>query len=123
MTRILIANMPRMLQELIASIISSEPRFRIVGKLNGRSDLLSSILRIHPEVMITQETSKGEEFVKEEGLVEERMAGSECSVNVIAVAETGEAAALYRICLQRTPLGKLTASGLISAIRMVVGKR
>jgi hypothetical protein len=109
--------MPNILQELIASIISSEPRFSVVSRLKGRSDLLSTIVRIQPDVVITQDTGS------EEGFTEEQMATSELSVNVISITENSRAAALYRIRLQRTPLGEPSASGLISTIRMAVGIR
>jgi hypothetical protein len=107
--------MPKILQEMIASIVSSEPRFRIVGKLGAESDLLSAIRQIGPEVVITRETPK------QDGGDGDPAASAHCLVNVLAINETGREAALYSLTLQRTPLGEISASGLISAIDRAAG--
>jgi hypothetical protein len=106
--------MPKILQEMIASISSAEPRFRIVARLSGESDLLRAIRQMRPEVVITQETAEGEDQI------EEQVAIWESSVKVIAITEAGTTAALYRIGLQRKPLGEISARRLISVINDAV---
>jgi DNA-binding NarL/FixJ family response regulator len=108
--------MPKILQEMIASIVSSQPRFQIVGKLSADSDLLSAIRQIGPEVVITKETLK-----LDDGAEGARCLDALYSVNVVAINETGREAALYSLNLQRTPLGKVSASSLISTIDRAAG--
>jgi chemotaxis response regulator CheB len=109
--------MPKILQEMIASIVSSEPRFRIVGKLSADSDLLSAIRQIGPEVVITKETGK-----QQDGVDSDRCLDAQFSVNVLAINETGREAALYSLNLQRTPLGEVSASSLITTIDRAAGR-
>jgi len=107
--------MPRLLQEMVASIVSAEPRFQIVGRLGAESDLLSAIHQIGPEVVITQET-------KELGSLEpHHNTRAQFLVNVLAINETGRETSLYRLILCRTPLGEASAKDLISAIDRVAG--
>jgi hypothetical protein len=42
-------------------------------------------------------------------------------VNVLAINETGQEAALYRLSLHRTPLNEISTDNLISAIDRVAG--
>jgi hypothetical protein len=108
--RILIANMPRILQDMIASIISSEPRFRIVGKLSSDSDLASVIRKTRAQIVITQEAlEKGD-------CVDEILLLFRCFTKVLAISETGREAALYQLRVERTPLGEISAGRLISFI-------
>jgi chemotaxis response regulator CheB len=107
--------MPKMLQEMITSIISSEPRFCIVGKLDAGSDLLSAIRRVGPEVVITQESPR------QRDVASGRSPGVQCTVSVVAIDEAGREAALYNLTLHRTPLGDISANGLISAIDRAAG--
>jgi|GEM_PF-5433531 len=116
LTRILIANMPKILQDMIASIISSEPRFQIVGRLSADSDLISAIQRIGPEVVITRETTK------QGGVDSDQSLSAPCSVNVLSINETGREAALYSLTLARASLGEISASGLISMIDRAAGR-
>jgi chemotaxis response regulator CheB len=101
---------------MIASIVSSQPRFQVVGKLSADSDLLSAIQQIGPEVVISKETMK-----LQDGGDDGRCLDAQYSVNVVAIDETGREAALYSLNLQRTPLGKVSAGSLISTIDRAAG--
>lgn len=113
-TRILIANMPGILQEMIAAIVSSESRLRIVGKLAKESDLVAAIRRTRADVVIIRETHE-EDDVDDEALLICRR-----SAKMLAITKSGREAALYQLRLQRTPLGEISADGLISAIDKAV---
>jgi hypothetical protein len=107
--------MPKLLQEMIASIVSSEPRFRIVGRLGAESDLLSAIRQTGAQVLITQETKEPN------SLNSNQNDRTQSVVNVLAINETGREAVLYRLSLHRTPLNKISTGNLISAIDRVAG--
>jgi hypothetical protein len=108
-TRILIANAPRILQDMIAAIISSEPRFRVVEKLTKQSDIVSAIRRTQADVVVLYE----EREVKSNYEV---LLVCRCFVKALAISESGREAAIYQLRLQRTPLGEISGDGLISAI-------
>src|SRR5262249_38115294 len=107
--------MPKLLQEMIASIVSSEPRFRMVGRLGAESDLLSAIRQTGAQVAITQETKEPN------SLHSNQHDRGQYFVNVLAAKETGREAEPRRLSLHRTPLSEISADNLISAIDRVAG--
>ncbi|MEY9697581.1 DNA-binding NarL/FixJ family response regulator [Bradyrhizobium diazoefficiens] len=109
--------MPKILQEMIVSIVSSQARFHIVGKLSAGSDLLSAIRQTGPEVVITRET-----IMPQDRGEDARRLDAQYSVKVVAINETGREAALYNLNFHHTPLGEVSASSLISTIDRAAGR-
>jgi AmiR/NasT family two-component response regulator len=112
-TRVLIANMPRILREMISAVVASEPRFKIVGVLERNQDLAAAIRRTRADVVIVGERDEPDERgrLSIHGLYRHLP-------SMIAVSEAGQAA-VYQVRLDRTPQSAMSASSLLELIRKV----
>ncbi len=55
--RVLIANRPRLMRELILASFLEHPDIEIVDEVPGEADVLASVEKVHPDfVVITQDT-------------------------------------------------------------------
>lgn len=52
MIRVLVANRPRLIRELIMATISDQPDIEIVGEVPDESEIESAIERTHPDFLI-----------------------------------------------------------------------
>jgi AmiR/NasT family two-component response regulator len=110
-TRVLIADMPRMLREMVSVIVASEPRFKIVGVVRRDQDLSAAIRRTRADIVIVGERNEPHE----QTLPSIRQLYGNL-VKVIAVSETGHEVALYQVHLDRTPQGTASASSLLDLL-------
>ena len=101
---------------MIAALISSDPRFEIVGKLDGMSDLWSTIRQTRAEVVIAQER-EDIDAVNQTAL----LVAKSCT-QVLAIHEGARSAEIYQLRLQRTALREISADDLISAISLMAGQ-
>lgn len=51
-TRVLVANRPRLIRELLMATISEQPDIEIVGEVQDERQIESSVERAHPDVLI-----------------------------------------------------------------------
>ena len=50
--RVLVANRPRLMRELVIATISSQPDIEIVGETDNQSDIAEIVDRVRPDVLI-----------------------------------------------------------------------
>ncbi|WP_456747089.1 hypothetical protein [Bradyrhizobium sp. USDA 4354] len=107
----LIADMPRMLREMVSAIVASEPRFKLVGVVGLDQDLAAAIRRTRADIVIVGERDKPHERARPSI---HRLYGH--LARLIAVSETGHEVALYQVRLDRAPQDSVSASSLLELI-------
>src|SRR5579864_8698688 len=50
--RVLVANKPRFMRELILSTIADQPDIELVGEINNQADLIEAVEQSRPDVLI-----------------------------------------------------------------------
>ena len=105
--RILIVDMPRMLREIVRSVIVAEADLELVAEVHDPGALDKAIPRHRPDFVIGH--SAPHEI---ERLLEERP-----SMKVLQVDSTGRSSFLYELRPQRTALGEMSPARLLEAIR------
>ena len=58
--RVLIANRPRLMRELILTTFADQPDIEIVGEVANEADLAESIAQTHPDVIVIAQEKIGE---------------------------------------------------------------
>jgi DNA-binding NarL/FixJ family response regulator len=109
--RILLADMPRLLLELVDAIISAEPDMLIVGEHFTDAELPGAATRTDADIVIAGEgdTPRAEQWIS---LL------YQCpQLKVLVLEQTGRTALLYELRPHRTSLGEVSRSGLLDAIR------
>lgn len=109
--RILAAQMPRMLQDMVDSIIAAEPDMMIAGEWARGSDIAEAVACADADILIVADDAiRGVE--QWDSLLFDRP-----RLKVLVLEQTGRTALLYELRPQRTPLGEVSRAGLVSAIR------
>ena len=112
-TRILLAHMPHMLRSIIRDIVSDEPDMEVVGELAGQAGLPAMIEQTGATfVIVGHEGQDLPEALRE-------LFPFRPSARILAVAGEGRTGILYELRPQRVPIGELSASRLLAAIRGV----
>jgi DNA-binding NarL/FixJ family response regulator len=58
--RVLVANRPRLMRELIVETISDQPDIEVIGEIGDESQILSSVAKLHPDFLIIALNEVGE---------------------------------------------------------------
>ena len=100
-----------MLMDIISEVVTSEPDLVIVDKITEGANLGPAARRVRADVVIVQQASTSDraeqaEFLSVRGLFK-----------VIALADDARQGFLYELRPHCTPLGELSAGGLVAAIR------
>ena len=96
------------LRDIIVDAVIDEPDLEITG-MDLRSDL--DLARLDADVVIAGASEPGDSPVPS------RLLSIAPRISVLMVAASGRTAALYELRPRKTPLGDVTAAGLIAAIR------
>lgn len=113
--RILLASMPRMLLDMLAEIIATEPQFSIVGALAERSDLTSVVRRTQADLVIVGQSSI------EEDVDPLLVLASIYPAKLLAIMENGQDGVLHELRLHREPVAELSTAALVARIWAAVG--
>lgn len=111
--RILLADMPAMLMEIVAEILAAEPDLTVVEMLADSPDLKDAIKRTQAEVVVTQQISS----IHESGNIARLL--PDHRLKIIALTDNGRQGVLYELRPHRAPLGDMSADRLVAAIRAV----
>jgi chemotaxis response regulator CheB len=105
---------PRMLRDIIAETLASEPDIEMVGEIGDRESLLPRVGEIKPDVVILQ--------LDHPDRVDEcrTLLYTMPQLNALAMSREGRDAFLYALRPHQTPLGNLSRDGLVTAIRAAV---
>lgn len=113
--RIILAEMPAMLRDIITEIVASEPDLTIVDMLPDQADLEAAVRRTQADIVVLQQASGAEE----DGRTARRL--TEHRFKVLAISDDGRRGLLYELRPHRTSLGELSATDLVTSIRAAVG--
>src|SRR3712207_1789153 len=107
----LIAEMPKLMRDIIVDTVLPEPDIEIVGEVAGGDDLLQLAGRTRPDVVIRalDRADLLSEF--------DRLLYTYPETRVLAVTTNGRQAILYELRPQQVPLGEASPHGLLAAIR------
>jgi hypothetical protein len=108
--RILFAGVPPMLQEIIERAARAEPDLEIVGATRT-ADLAATIARTGADAAILALPDGAAVAAYEDVLY------CHPRVRLLAVVDDGRSALLYALRPHLTPLGELSADGLLQAVR------
>jgi len=111
--RVLVANRPRLMRELIIGIIADQPDIEIVGEVGDDGDLTEAVEQVRPDVLIL-------------ALEEPERRPSQCgfllgrypNMRILALApERNRAIFYWAICDIRTRPLESSEAGILSAVR------
>jgi DNA-binding NarL/FixJ family response regulator len=110
-TRILVAGMPRMLRDIVGSLLTAHDDFEVVAEFTDASELCSAVERTAADVVIL-------------GLEDSELPDVGCqllwerpSTKVLGIAADGRKAFLYELRPHRIPLGEVSPDSLVDAVR------
>lgn len=108
--RVMVAGMPRILTDIIKSIIAAEDDFEFVGELMGTRGIVNAARDLDADVVIIAAPEDGDEARAAETLI----SGPRL---IIAIAADGRRATIHQLKPSITPLGEVSPAALIAAMR------
>jgi DNA-binding NarL/FixJ family response regulator len=114
--RIILAEMPQMLLDIVSEIVASEPDLTIVGVLTGKANLEEAVRLSHADIVVLQQTSNPAQA----GDTAPRLASR--PFKVLAISDDGRQGLLYELRAQCTAIGEMSAVDLVAAIRAAAGR-
>lgn len=109
--RIILADMPAMLVDIIAEIIALEPDLTFVDSISDSTELKTAVRRARADVVITQ--SLGDELAAHSAA----LLSTGRPLKIIAITDQARQGLLCELRPHCEPLGPLSAEGLVAAIR------
>lgn len=116
-TRVLLAEIPRMLSDIVRRVLAAEPELEVVGPIHDRAGLSDAVARADAEVVIVGIESREELRAYEDLLY------AHSRVTLLALQVDGRQALLYTLRPHTELLGELSPAGLIEAIRAATEAR
>jgi chemotaxis response regulator CheB len=111
--RVLVANRPRLIRELVTATISDQPDIEVVGEIREDDDLQSAVERMHPEVLIVALDRSNQLPEKCEAILRNYP-----YLRVIAIASDRNSSIFYRTSLQiESSQIEASEAGVLGAIR------
>jgi len=111
--RVLVFGIPEMLREIVVGLLAREPDFDIITPSSSVAGLSEAVQRYAPDVLVSgvAVATNGANGTYSELFSMDR------HLKVITVAEDGRQGCLYRLRLERVPLGELSSECLARAVR------
>jgi DNA-binding NarL/FixJ family response regulator len=103
--RILLAEVPATLADLIAGIVADEPGLEVIGQTEGPEETHAALERLRPDVVIIRRHA------------DECLPPRAPGVRLLAIAGDGEAGRLDQLHPFPTALGRLSARRLVQSLR------
>jgi DNA-binding NarL/FixJ family response regulator len=108
--RVLLAEMPPMLQDIVADAVTGEPRVQVIGRLRPRESLSAALDRVHADVVIA--AARHPDLA-----VAETVWSRWPRVKVLLIADRGRKAVLYVLRPDEVVLTDVSPKALAAAIR------
>jgi len=111
--RVLVANHPRLMRELVLATIADQPDIEIVGEVRNESELASAVEQVHPDALIL-------------ALEDPESRGAECGfllgrypgMKILALAPEENRGVMYWAMVDvRTKPVESSEAGILSALR------
>jgi DNA-binding NarL/FixJ family response regulator len=115
--RVVTAELSRILNDIIGSVLEANGDIRVVGKAGNRSELLELTRRFRPDVVIMGLDEPGVANVGWDLFVGDPL------LRVLGVVGEGRQILMYELRPHRTPLGELSPEELIAAVRRMADAR
>ncbi len=109
--RIILADMPAMLGDIIAEIIALESDLIVVDSISGSADLKTAVRRTRADVVITQQASQ------EAAATHTSLLFTGRPLKIVVIADNARQGLLYELRPHCERLGPLSADSLVAAIR------
>jgi hypothetical protein len=109
--RVLVAQMPKLLSEIVGHIVVSMPDMKLVGRIVDGEDLLAAVRLTRANVLVAGQGTDDEREVYAPLLYKRPR------LRIIAVAGDGATGLLYEFRPQRIALGEMSADALGKALR------
>ncbi|MEP6732535.1 MAG: hypothetical protein ABJE10_17960 [bacterium] len=113
--RILLAEVPRMLSEIIESVVEGQEDMSIVGAIDTRDRVLATLETTHADVVIVGLRSAETTTALDPVLYDRPR------LKLLAISGDGRSSYLYELKPYCKPLGDVSPSGLVDAIRAMAG--
>jgi DNA-binding NarL/FixJ family response regulator len=109
--RVLLADMPRLLFDLVDALISAEPDMLIAREHFQDTDLPTVVARAGADVVVVsdEKNTDSQRWIS--------LLYNAPQIKVLVLEDAGRTAMLYELRPHRTPLGKVSMAGLVDAIR------
>ena len=110
-TRILLVEMPRMLCDILADVLSAEPDMEVVGVLSSRGKLRATVAETRADVVVL---ALGDSRLPKDC---ERLLRAHPRLRVLGVTSEGRRGFLFGLRPLKASLGELSPQRLVNAIR------
>jgi len=111
--RVLVANRPRLIRELVTSTISDQPDIEVVGEIQSDDELESAVENIHPDVLIVA-LDQSDQLSN----ICEAILRNHPKIRVIAIAADRNSSKFYRASFHiDSNRIETSEAGVLSAIR------
>ena len=110
-TRILLVEMPRILCDILADVLSAEPDMEVVGVLSGRGKLRATVAKTRADVVVL---ALGDSRLPEDC---GRLLRAHPRIRVLGVTSEGRRGFLFGLRPLKASLGELSPQRLVNAIR------
>lgn len=111
--RVLVANRPRLMRELVIATISDQPDIEIVGEIQDESGISSAVDQMHPDFLIVT-------LDRQDRLPEfcEAILRSHPQIRIIAIASDRNSTVFYWASLQvKSNQIEASEAGVLNALR------
>jgi hypothetical protein len=109
--RVLLAEMPRMLMDIIRDITAAHEDIDVIGELAGHADLAGTAARTGADVVVVGKTAESRD--EDYGEVLRRRP----QLRILAISADGRRGFLHELQPRIVPLGELSPGSLVDAIR------
>lgn len=109
--RVVLAALPRMLADIVESMVAAQPDMMVANRLAGEATLETSLRENEPHVLIVG-LAPEEDASRYDALLYDHP-----RLKVFAITSTGRDAYLYELQPVQHPIGNVSPEGLMAAIR------
>lgn len=109
--RIILCGMPRLLMDVVSAIFAEEDNMSVAARLDGATDLTSSVRDLQPDIVVLQE-GDAPGRANHTALFEVRT-----GLTVVAITGLGSGGTVYRLNTQPEILRQPSVAQLIRAVR------
>lgn len=111
--RVLVANQPRLMRELIMTTIADQPDIELVGEVGNKDDLADVVEQARPDVLIVA-IDKQEKYRVQCGF----LLGRHPEMKILALAPEQNRALFYWACVDiRSKSVESSEAGILDAVR------
>ncbi|MGA2356133.1 MAG: hypothetical protein ABSG02_16675 [Terriglobales bacterium] len=112
-TRVLVANRPRLMRELVLAVIADQPDIEVIGELQNESELVEAVEEARPDILILALDDAGERIAQCGFLL-----GRYPQMKILALAPEQNRGVFYWATVDvRTKPLESSEAGILSALR------